>query len=336
MIAAISNRFANTPSAARWGCCVSLLMLAGLAQAGEPRLVFGDWHDAGLNVSYFNPVAMPDDSLVLWFCAGLGHHDGVVGLPGPSLRELQRVAPAFDARVVRDYDHHRPERATPIISRASVLRLANGEHLCLAAIGPTYTGGATELYPALFRSPDGSAGSWQHLGPLAGEPAEWLEVRRAANQRIRCEGGTIAELADGRLRAWLHGYGGRMRVAEADTPEGPWRFVRDDQGEPIDVLAGMSGGWLFPSVSRVGDQWLITGGNAWPPTAIRGALSADGLQFQELTEPVLTPAQVVPGSERMKTVRLTTTSDGVMHAAANVWVPGGGWRVLVTTATWAD
>ena len=240
------------------------------------------------------------------------------------------MPPAFDGRIIEGYDQDLDGRATPIISRVSVTRLADGRVVCLAGIGPRYTGGGTELYPALFVSENGQPNSWQHLGPPAGEPADWLAARRASGKRIRCEGGTIVQLADGRLRAWLHGYGVRLAVAEADQVEGPWTFIRAADGSLLDALDGVPGGFVFPYVNQLGDRWVISGADAWPPRAILGAISDDGLSFTPLSQPLITPNEILPGSDAIKTLRWTTSADGRLHATASVWSADAGTWVVHT------
>lgn len=251
------------------------------------------WEPLGLSVSYFN-LLHTGEKTELWFSAGYMSADSMVRLSGNSLTNLNRVPPEFDTRIVHGYDRDLDGLDFPILSRASATRLIDGAKVVYGAIGPRYRGGASELYPALFfKTPDGQ---WRHIGPPSGEPAEFLAAARAAGVAVRCEGGGLLQLPDGRLRIYLHGMlegyqvaekvrGGRVAVntlliAEADTLEGPWEYLRDENGRPVDVLAGSRIDWLFPHVQLLKDGvYMLTGGDAWPPQAVYAAYSREGVNF---------------------------------------------------------
>lgn len=265
----------------------------GLVGVEHPLHEWDSWKPMDLSASYFN-LLHNGEMMDLWFSAGYMGADSMVRLCGNSLTNLNPVPPEFDTRIVRGYELDLDGLEYPIFSRASATRLTDGTEVVYGAIGPRYRGGASELYPALFVKAPG--GEWRHRGPPTGEPAEFLAAARAAGATVRCEGGGLIQLPDGRLRIYLHGMlnadqvsehiqGGRIPVntlliAEADSLEGPWKYVRDDKGIPVDVLAGSSIVWLFPHVQPFkSGVYMLTGGDNWPPAAVYAAYSRDGVHF---------------------------------------------------------
>ena len=280
---------------------------ARAAEASAAWISYGDWQPVGLATSYYT-VEHDADGASLWFNAHFQGHDSVIHLRGADLSSLERVLPRFDAQIIHGYDQDLGDRATPIISRSAALRLADGSVLVQASIGPAYDGGRSELYPVLFHSPDG-VDKWRYLGPPSGEPAAWLDQQRQAGARIRCEGGGIVQLADGRLRLYQQNLGASLAIIEADSVEGPWHFVRHEDGSIRNAVAGLDGGWLFPQVIAVGEHgYLLSAGDAWPPRAIRGAISGDGLNFSwvgdnDAARIILQPHQVLAEATSVKAVR---------------------------------
>lgn len=320
-----------TPVAMACARGVVLVVLAALAaSAGEaPRgwISWSAWKPMDLEISYFNVVPRREGRIGLWFDASMRERDAVIGLDGEALDRLPKVAPRFDGTLIRGYDRDLLGRASPIISRSSATRLADGSWIVQASIGPTYGAGGklTELLPVLFASPSGAAGTWTYLGLPAGEPARWIEQQRAAKALIRSDGGSIVQLPDGTLRMYAHGYGPKVAVLDAPTVAGPWTFRRSG-GAPLDAAAGLPGGtWLFPHVVPIGDRgWLMTGGDRWPPTELWAARSRDGLTFAVpgAAAPVLTPPQVAPGAGSLKCLRAAWNAErGVLEAVANAWDP---------------
>ena len=308
-------------------------LLAAALAAGEP-ISFGAWTPVRpggkpLAVSYFNLVPAGDDGRIgLWFCAAMGRIDAQIAMRGPSLQQLPRPPALFDGTLVTGYTTPLLGRSSPIISRASATRLRDGTHVILASIGPEYGAGgkSTELYPVLFRSPDGQKG-WTYLGAPTGEPKADLDRRRAAGALIRSDGGSIVEREDGTLRMYLHwddAKGIRLACAEAATLDGPWTFLKDGSGAIRDVAPKLPNvTWIFPHVVPVGKRLLLTGGNAWPPKQILGAVSADGTAFTILGDaagarPLLTTADFGPDTASIKCLRVAwNAKGGWLDAAAN-------------------
>lgn len=279
----------------------------GAAAEGRP-VEWGAWKPlmAGghpLAVSYYSVFAARQPGEVeLWFDAEFpvqGRNttvNAVIGLKGKDFSSLDRTMPRFDASLVKGYPVDLGGRDTPILSRTQVTRLADGRYVAVVMIGPQYRGGASELYPVFFVSPDGKQGTWSYLGAPRGEPEEALKNARSAKTLIRCEGGSLIQEADGSLRlyiGWQQGQrdGVRMALLQAKTLDGPWTFRRNRKGGGIaDLAEGMPGGWLFPAVTKIpGRGYLMTGGNTWPPERIDCAISADGLTFRPFSATPDTP-----------------------------------------------
>ena len=316
---------------------ISLLaLLCAVLTAGEakPFIAFADWQPLTpggkpLDISYYNLLARAGGGVELWFDANVNGMDHVIGLMGPDIAKLERTLPRFGAEIVHGYDADLLGRTTPIISRAQASRLPDGRMVVVAAIGPEYGSGGklTELWPALFVSPDGTAGTWKHLGPPTGEPLEELKKARSSKEAFRFEGGSLHVRADGSLAlycGWNPGpQGARIALLTATSIDGPWVFKRS-QGKISDLTAKLKGGWLFPAVHDLGPRGLLLcGGDAWPPKQIDAALSRDGETFVQLPAPLILPDTVVSGSTSIKSLRLLylPEADRVL-AVGNPYVTG--------------
>jgi hypothetical protein len=260
----------------------------------HPFTDWAEWKPLGLDVSYAN-LGYAEGKTQLWFGANFRGTDSMIRLQGKDLFSMPRVAPQFDTSLVKGYDRDLDGLKHPILSRPSGIVLQDGTEMVYGSIGPRYRGGASELYPVLFIKKKG--GEWAYAGPPTGDPAAFLQEARKAGATVRCEGGGLVQLADGRLRLYAHGMldpvqveaavkGGRVAssrilIAEADSVDGPWRFLRDKVGNVVDVTEGSGIPWLFPQVQALGeDGFLLTGADQWPPNRIYGAYSADGVQFR--------------------------------------------------------
>ena len=319
-------------------CCViiALTFLSGISNAAEKEtptaswMTFKPWQEMGLAFSYYSleyrPQATEKQRFGLWFSANVNGTDSIIELQGPDFSNLNRVPPQFDATIIRKYTEELNGRKTPIISRSSATRLADGSVVVLASIGPAYNSGKSELYPALFFKAKDSK-KWQHLGAPSGEPQQWLDKERAAKRKIRSDGGSIIQLPDGRLRMYNQCFGARLSIAEAATVHGPWTILKDDQGKAIDARASLPGGaWLFPQVVPIAEHgYILTGGNTWPPTQIWAAVSTDGISFSVPQEngqarPMLLPTDVLAGAKSMKSLRLVYDPLGKrLFAVSNPW-----------------
>lgn len=274
-------------------------------ETGHPFGEWGAWRALDLSVGYAN-LSRTETGLQLWFGASYRGVDRLVRLQGDRPERMERVPPQFDTRRVKGYDRDLDGRSHPILSRVSGTVLPDGTSVVYGAIGPRYTGGGSELFPALFSRRPG--GEWRHLGPPAGEPMAFLDAAERAGASVRCEGGGLVVGPEGRLRLYAHGMlspeevpgrirDGRVRsnripVAEADGLEGDWRFRRDAEGKWLDITRGSGLPWLFPHVQPLGDWgWMLTGADAWPPQRIYAAYSRDGLVF---TLPVDDEGKAVP------------------------------------------
>ncbi len=283
----------------------------------HPLKLEKNWKDLQLPVGYANLERL-EDEWRLWFGASFQGGSHMIRLQGKDLGSLKRVPPQFSTALVNDYDRDLDGIKEPILSRALGCSLKDGTQLVYGGIGPRYTGGGTELFPQLFRKAPG--GKWESLGVPAGDPQAFVAEARRLKATLRCEGGGLLQLPDGRLRLYLHGMcdpaevaehvrGGRVAlrsllVAEAEQAEGPWRFVRDEAGKPIDVFAGSTLPWVFPHVQSLGEGKgvLLSGASNWPPKELYAAYSSDGLRF------------AVPADEQGKALPLTRVTD--LHADA--------------------
>jgi hypothetical protein len=325
-------------------------MLTAAACAGEgnpppdPEGAWAPWKRMPFDLSYPMVLRTNEKEIQFWFSATNRGMDRMFGFVGPDLGSMKYDGRymRFGADIIKGYDRPLNGIKHPLITRASCTILKSGTHIVLAAIGPKYQGGS-ELFPALFVSPDGRPGTWKHLGPPPGDPAEWVKKAREINGRFRVEGGSIIELKDGSLRMYIYGFTdpkelagkkpkpvkkGRKKgkkprgvplfnnnifIAEAPKPEGPWRFRRDMRGRCIGITGGLSENckWVFPNVMQIGAHgYMLTGVDKWPPSSTWAAFSRDGVKFSlrkgpdgKRTGPMLVPSMVAPGMDSIKGLR---------------------------------
>ncbi len=317
---------------------------AGEAPTPDPNRTWAPWKRMPFDLSYPMVLRTGEKEIQFWFSASNRGMDRTFGFAGPDLGVMKYRSDAlrFGADIIRGYDRPLNGIKHPIISRSSCTILKDGTHIVLAAIGPRYQGGS-ELFPALFVSPDGSAGTWKHLGPPPGDPAEWVKKARAIEGRFRVEGGSIIELEDGTLRMYIYGftdpkdlagkkpkpvkkksgkrgkpggvplYNNNIFIAEAPKPEGPWKFRKDVRERCVNITEKLSPDckWLFPNVMKIGGHgYMLTGVDKWPPSSTWAAVSLDGVKFSlrrgpdgKPTGPILVPSMVAPGMDSIKGLR---------------------------------
>ncbi|GEM_PF-3172714 len=310
---------------------------------GYPFQDWQAWDSMGLGVGYVS-ISQSEGSMLLWFGARFKGLDSLVRLEGPDLSSLKRVAPQFDTRMVNDYGRDLDGVPHPILSRTTGHRLADGTEVVQASIGPRYTGGGSELCPVLFVRVKG--GEWKYLGIPEGDPERFVSAVWEKGATVRCEGGGLVQLPGGQLRLYNHGMmdpervrekvkgkrasSGQILIAESETLEGPWTFLRDDQKQVIDITKGSGLPWLFPHVQPLGEHGvMLTGADQWPPKAVYAAYSRDGVNFVlPVTEegkpvPLRRMEDVNPDARFCKSLRGTLIEKtGMFSAVMNVSTPG--------------
>lgn len=321
---------------------------------GEHPLRFPrDWSPLGFQVSYFNITGNSEADLKLWFNAvTAGGVNSMVRLPFDG-EEFLRLEPVFSTTLVKEYERDLGGLDSPILSRASGYVSDEGRSLVLGAVGPRYTGGDSELVPWLFI--EDSEGGWRSLGLPAGEPREFVKSAWKKGLIVRSEVGGLAETPDGRKRMYLHGLtepermgdwrrGNRLvvpkiLVAEAENWEGPWQFVRHEDGRLWDIQEDSGLPWLFPHIQRVGkNQYLLTGGSSWPPNRIYAAYSTDGLRFvmpveeSGLPVPLITKRKIMGDAGFVKALRGVHLEEGPFLAAVSVAPAGLGGRSILLSS----
>jgi len=347
-------------------CLIPPAQGAEAKNPANPFKAWDPWTPTRFSVDY--PVVLRQDggSIQLWFTAGMGGMVHLFGFVGPNLGRLPDTDQIvkFGANCIQGYDRPLNGIPVPIITRASCAILKDGTHIALAAIGPKYEGGS-ELYPALFVSPDGKPGTWKHLGPPAGDPAAWLAKARERNGRFRIEGGSIFELPDGKLRMYIHGFKdpaewgalqpprspkgkqpqapaplnlcvNTLCVADAPSVDGKWVFLKDSSGRYLNVIKGLAHDcdWIFPNVMKIGDHgYMATGSNKWPPTSVFAAFSVNGIHFDipkapgKPAQPVLVFSEVSAKTDSIKILRGAFNPEtGLFEAVSNISA-GSGWHV---------
>jgi hypothetical protein len=204
---------------------------------------------------------------------------------GPSLAELGPAQIVLEMRDIID-DVPRLDGQPGLapgrsFSRTYVTRDDEFGYVGLVCAHPEYK--SHYLHPALIVSPTGAPGTWRYLGKLKGEPAD-----EVARRRVWSDGGTILRLSDKRWRIYTNGYGewNGLVALEADTLEGPWKFLRDAEGRvrmltPNIPTAGGQCLGIFPNVLRVSDtDWHAWLSDRWIPDTIGHFHSVNGLDWK--------------------------------------------------------
>jgi len=287
-----------------------------LKGVGHPFVDWQEWKPMGLGVSYFS-LTRSEGEIELWFGARFEGRDSLVRLSGKDLDSLKRVKPQFDTRLIKGYDRDLNGIPHPILSRTSGHRLNEGTEVVQASIGPRYEGGGSELCPVLFTRE--KSGEWSYVGVPNGDPERFVAAVWEKNASVRCEGGGLVQLPDGCLRLYSHGMmdpetvaqkvkgkrasSGQVLIAESESIQGPWTFLRDEQDRVVDITKASGLPWLFPHVQSLGENGvMLTGADQWPPKAVYAAYSRDGVNF------------VLPVDEQGKPIPLRRMED--VNAAA--------------------
>ena len=226
---------------------------------------------------------------------------------GPDIRHLGPSKAVFDASIINDvFEPKVPDQLAPGRGFTRPFMYYDNElgYVLLTCVCPAYLPGSVPLLPAICVSKTGEPGTWTYKGKLKGEPAD-----EAAKRVIWSDGGTLMRLDDGRWRIYLNGFGQKVAAIEADTIDGPWKFLRDADGKIRELLPGNNGGpWV--DVLRVRpDEWHLWLTDTWPPQAIWHFQSRDGLTWQLYgRQPEITRAAF--GGHGIKCMRVYLDPDG--------------------------
>jgi hypothetical protein len=258
---------------------------------------------------------------------------------GPALNRLGPEEPVFDGALIDDvYVTNQPSVLAPGrgISRPSLILDPQEGYVLFCGVCPEYLPGSVPMLPALFVSKTGAKGTWKYLGTLKGEPAAAAQERFMTTGRHEwINGGGITRLPDRRWRIYLNGFDRRLAAVEGDRLEGPWQFLRDNQGGVRELLPDGPGG-IFPHLLKVGDRdWHLWLTDTWPAQSIWHYHSTDGLRWKLFgLQPEITRAAV--GNRPIKCLRTYfDRKRGRIVGLLAVWCPkpegGKGWFSYVGT-----
>lgn len=253
----------------------------------------------------------------------------LITFPPGGERDRNKIRVLFSSKLVDDV----MDPADPT-KRASCIQMArtsmyHDKQVGFVCMNSLFAGQARDypkrtLVPALFSSRTGEPGTWKYHGKLKGDPAAYEK-----SMRKRWIGdGSIVRVADGRWRVYLSGYGVPVALAESASLDGPWKFIKDRSGKPLNVLPALPGGGrkgCFPYVLKVSDKeyhlWIS---EKWPTGPVSHFSSADGLTFKPYgRQPELSVAAV--GAKSMKGIRAFLGSDGKTIHGLVPFSTGSGW-----------
>ena len=247
---------------------------------------------------------------------------------GPDLDRLGKPTAVFNAAQVNDVVHrqHPDQKWTdPRFDRSHVQYIPGTGYVGLLCVNPEYKPGSVDLIPALMLSPQGQAGDGMYLGKLAGDPAD-----EAAKRMLWSDGGTILQLATGRWRIYLNGYGTTLAALGAEKLDGPWRFLRNESGAIRELCPDYESsttrpGSCFPNILRVSDtEWHLWLSDQWEPQHIWHFWSTDGLAWKPYgTQPEISRAAV--GGKPIKCLRTyLDPATGRIAGLLSVWEKRAG------------
>jgi hypothetical protein len=207
----------------------------------------------------------------------------IVVRKGADLKSLGEPEVVFDGTIIEDVpDPKNPETLAPGrgFTRPAVMYDPQQGYVMLVCVAPDYLPGSVPLLPAILVSKTGQKGDWKYLGTLKGDPQKEAEKRK-----IWSDCGSIVRLDDWRWRIYLNGYGPVVSALESESLEGPWAFLRDDEGNIRELLTEFPRdkrrGGCFPTVLRVADnEWHLWITDKWPPQTIWHFFSDDGLSWR--------------------------------------------------------
>jgi len=243
---------------------------------------------------------------------------------GPSLDELGPEETVCDGTVIDDVP---PKGSTNSLApgrgftRPFVLQDAEFGRVVMACVCPDYLPGSVLLMPAILTCSADGRGLVYH-GMIRGEPRE-----ETAGRIVWSDGGSLFRLPNGKWRMYLNGFGQVMTAVESDNLDGEWRFVRDREGRPVEMLGEFpkdrDRGGCFPTVLRVSEkEWHAWITDTWPPQSIWHFWSGDGLEWRMYgRQPEITRTAV--SNRAIKCLRAFCDPDsGEIVGLLSVWVQG--------------
>jgi len=250
---------------------------------------------------------------------------------GPAIGKLGEPETVFDGTLINDVpDLKDPQRLAPGrgFTRTTMLLDPQEGYVLMTCVCPEYLPGSAPLLPALVVSKTGAPGTWTYMGKLKGDPEKEARKRwETTKTYIWSDGGPILRLSDGRWRIYLNGFGKKLSALDSDTLAGPWKFLRDAQGQIRELLPDLPTGGVWANVLRLNERdWHLWLTDTYPPQAIWHYHSMDGLNWSRFgRQPEITRATV--GQRPIKCLRCyyDPSQDEIIGLLA-VWDsrPGGG------------
>ncbi|MBN1863856.1 MAG: hypothetical protein JW808_03035, partial [Victivallales bacterium] len=203
---------------------------------------------------------------------------------GPAIDKLSSKEIMFDGTLINDVyalDGSGELAPTRGFTRPYMTYTPEDGYVLLCCVCPDYLPGRTYLLPALVVSKTGKPGTWSYLGMLKGEPeTEAARIQQETKRQPRSDGGVIVKLTDGSWRIYLNWSGITLTALEAQSLQGPWRFLRDQNGAIVELLPEFPGNGIFPFVTHAGsDRWHARISDDWPPQSIWHYVSRDGVKW---------------------------------------------------------
>jgi hypothetical protein len=210
-------------------------------------------------------------------------------------------------------------------------------YVLMACVCPDYKPGSVTLLPAVVTSRTGTKGTWQYRGMIKGEPQD---EQRRLGRPVWSDGGSLFRLSDG-WRMYLNGFGQTLAALHAASLDGPWKFLRSEDGAIRELVHVAGDGEPFPTcfpyVLRVAsDEWHLWLSDRWPCQSVWHFWSPDGLAWEPYgRQPEITRAAV--NGHGIKCLRAYVSEDGKqILGLLSVWTddldPGEkSWQLHLTT-----
>jgi len=268
---------------------------------------------------------------------------------GMSIGKLGTQESVFDGSLIddvpvpalpRSLEAKEPWELSPVrgYTRPSMIHDSENGYVLMACVCPDYQPGSVTLMPAILTSPTGQAGTWTYHGMITGEPQEEQAKRGSP---VWSDGGSLFRLSDGTWRMYVNGFGQTLAVLHAKSLDGPWLFVRENNGA-IRELILPNDGWgpehgCFPHVLSISEsEWHFWVSDRWPCQSVWHFWSRDGLTWEPYgRQPEITRSAV--NGHGIKCLRTFASADGHrIVGLLSVWTeePERGqksWQLHLTT-----
>lgn len=256
----------------------------------------------------------------------------MISFPPGGERNLRKIKVLFSSKLITDInDPSNPQKPANLIQMARTSMHYDPEN-GYVSMQSLFPGKASDypkrsLIPGIFSSPSGKPDTWKYHGKLKGEPSDYEKDMKNKKKRWIGEG-SIVPVGENRWRIYLGGYGVPLAVAQSDSLDGPWRFLKDRRGNIKNIIdKPWKGNGCFPYVLKVSENeyhvWIT---EKWPTGPVWHYTSENGLDFKPYgLQPEITLSAVQ--AQGIKGIRAFLCPDKNVIYGLIPFSKGSGWEI---------